>query len=118
MAAKEFTKLRLSQSTNGLNIKLTASASPGALIHTASSTDDDEIWLFAYNSGAGDQEVSVEWGGTTADDLLVETVPARVGLWPLIQGLQLTAGLLVRAFAVNANEVYIQGYVHRGTVVS
>jgi len=44
------TKVVLSGSTDGKPIVITATESPGNLIHTASATEIDEIWIYLSNS--------------------------------------------------------------------
>ena len=42
-----YTKLKLSGSTDGKGIKVTQTATPGDIIHTAHVSALDEIWLYA-----------------------------------------------------------------------
>lgn len=111
-----FSKQLLSGSTNGKNIKVVATATPGTTIHTAVSgtTSFDEIFLFAMNSSASAVALNIEWGGTTSpDDLTTLTLPPQSGWIPIIAGWVLQNGLLVRAFAGSANVVVMNGYVNR-----
>ena len=110
------TKRLLSGSTNGRNIKVAATATAGTLIHTAvTGTDDlDEIFLYAVNSDTTDRKLTIEFGGVSVpDDLIEVTIPAEDGWYLVIMGLTLQNGLLVRAFASAANVININGYVHR-----
>lgn len=110
------TKVQLSGSTNGRNIKVVATATAGTLIHTATASANvfDEIWLWAVNSDTVDRKLTLEFGGTTAPDDLVEyTVPAEDGLYLMVPGLPLNGGVVVRAFAAAANVVMVNGYVNR-----
>ena len=45
-----FTKLKLSGSTDGKQIKVSQTATAGTTIHTAHATSLDEVWLWAVNS--------------------------------------------------------------------
>ena len=111
-----YTKVQLSGSTSGRNVKVAATATPGTLIHTASSTAIDEIWLWCVNSDTTDRKLTIEYGGTTSpDDTDEVTIPAEGGLILIIPGLTLTGGLVVRAFAATANVLLINGYVNRIT---
>lgn len=111
-----YSKELLSGGSNGRNIKVAATATPGTLIHTAHATAKDEIWLWAVNSDSVDRKLTIEFGGVTAPDDLVEfTVPAEDGLYLLIPGHLLTNSLVVRAFAAAANVISINGYVNRIT---
>ena len=111
-----FTKRLLSGSTNGRPILVVATATAGTLMHTAVSgtTDLDEIWLYAVNSDTTNRKLTLEWGGVTVpNDLIEETIPAESGLFLVAPGLLLQNGLIVRAFAATANVVTIHGFVNR-----
>lgn len=113
-----FSKLFLSGSTNGRNIKVTATSTPGTLIHTAVSgtTDKEEVYLYAVNTDSSDHTLTLEFGGTTSpDDVIKVTVAANKGLYLIIPGLLLQNGLVVRAFADAGNVINVNGYVHRIT---
>lgn len=108
--SKEF----LSGSTNGKQIKISATATAGDTIHTAHATAKDEIWIYAVNSSAVDVKLTIEWGEATAPDGNIEyTVPAEDGLKIIIPGLILSNSLVVKAFAGTTNVILISGYVNR-----
>lgn len=109
-------KVKLSGSTDGRNIKVVATATAGTTIHTAHASAQDEIWLYAVNSDTSDRKLTIEFGGTTAPDDLIElTVTAESGLVLVVPGLVLTGGVVVKAFAATANVVLINGFVNRLT---
>jgi hypothetical protein len=113
-----YTKAELSGSTDGRLIKVAATATPGTTIHTASAItgDDnyDEIYLWAVNTDTADRKLTVEFGGTTApDDLIEVTIPAEAGLVPVLPGLILQNALVVRAFAAVANVIMVGGYINK-----
>lgn len=110
-----FSKQKFSESTNGRQIKVAATASSGTLIHTAHATAFDEIWLYAVNDTATDRLLTIQWGGTTATDDDIElTIKAQSGLYLVIPGLILTGGTTVRAYcAAAANAIQVSGYVNR-----
>jgi hypothetical protein len=114
-----YSKLVLSGSTDGRAIKVAATATPGTTIHTASSTDThyDEIWIYAQNTDLTDRKLTIEWGGTSSPDDLIEiTIPAESGLTLVAPGLVLKGNatpLVVKAFAATTNVVNIHGYVNR-----
>lgn len=116
-----YTKITLSGSTDGRAIKVAATATAGTTIHTGSSTATtyDEIWLYAQNTDTTDRKLTIEWGGTTSpDDLIEYTVKAENGLYLITPGLVIKGNatpLVVRAFAATANVVTIYGYVNRIT---
>jgi hypothetical protein len=116
-----FSKLTLSGSTDGRPIKVAATGTPGTTIHTGSTvaTTFDEVWLYAQNTDTTDRKLTIEFGGTTSpDDLIEYTVKAENGLYLIVPGLVLkgnATALIVRAFAATANVVTISGYVNRIT---
>jgi hypothetical protein len=114
-----FSKLNLSGSTDGRGIKVAATATAGTTIHTASSTAThyDEVWLYAVNSDTTARKLTIEFGGTSSPDDLIEiTIPPESGLTLVVPGLPIKGNaspLVVRAFAATANVVMIHGYVNR-----
>ena len=113
-----FSKLILSGSTDGKQIKVAATATAGTLIHTGSTTPATlhEVWIYAVNSDTTDRKLTIEWGGVASpDDLIEYTVKAENGLYLIIPGLILkgnATALVVRAFAATANVISISGYVN------
>jgi hypothetical protein len=114
-----FTKDILSASTDGRAIKVAATATPGTTIHTgpSSASEFDEVWLYAMNTDTVPRKLTVEWGGTSSPDDLIEILlPAEPGLVLIAPGLLIKGNaspLLVRAFAATADVVTIHGYVNR-----
>lgn len=113
-----FSKTKLSASTDGRAIKVAAIATAGTLLHTASVTVGTmhEVWLYAMNTDTTSHKLTIEFGGTTApDDLIEVTVPAEGGLMLVAPGLLLMGNaspLAVRAFADAANVVTIHGFAN------
>lgn len=116
-----YSKIKLSGSTDGKLIKVAATATAGTTIHTGSATATtiDEVWLYAVNSDTTDRKLTIEFGGTSApDDLIEQTITAESGLILIVPGLVIVGNatpLVVRAFAASANVVMIGGYVNRIT---
>ena len=116
-----FSKTILSGSTDGRGIKVAATATAGTLIHTGSATATtlDEVWLYAVNTSASDVKLTIEWGGVTApDDLIEYTVEAENGLYLIVAGSLIkgnATALIVRAFAATANVIVVHGYVNQIT---
>jgi hypothetical protein len=114
-----FTKTILSASTDGRAIKVAATATPGTTIHTGSATATtiDEVWLYAMNTDSSARKLTIEWGGTSSPDDLIEiTLAAEPGLVLIAPGLLIKGNatpLIVRAFAAAANVITIHGYVNR-----
>jgi len=116
-----YSKIALSGSTDGRLIKVAATATAGTTIHTGSATATtfDEIWLYAVNSDTTDRKLTIEFGGVSSpDDLIEQTITAESGLLLVVPGLIIKGNatpLVVRAFAATANVVMIGGYVNRIT---
>lgn len=112
-----FSKVKLSGSTDGRQIKIAATGTPGTLLHTAHATAQDELWFYAVNSDTTDRKLTVEYGGVTAPDDLIElTIPAETGLLCVVPGSSpLTNSAASRAFCATANVVMVQGYANRIT---
>ncbi len=113
-----YSKQLLSGSTNGRMIKVAATATLGTTIHTAiaGTTSFDEIWLWAVNSDTTARKLTIEYGGATSPDNLIEiTIPAESGLVEILPGFLLQNSLVVTAFCASANVVMIGGYVNRIT---
>lgn len=111
-------KRLLSGSTDGKQIKVAATATPGTLIHTARTSTNigeyDEIWLYAVNSSSASVKLTIEWGTATAPDGNIEmTIPAEAGYTLVVPGLILQNGMTVKAFAGTANVILINGYINK-----
>jgi len=116
-----FTKMILSESTNGRGILIDDDATPGKLVHTGSTTTTtiDEIWLYAQNCDTANRKLTIEWGATASGDIMELTVTAESGLVLVVPGLILkgaATALEVRAFAATTSAINIFGYVNRITV--
>ena len=117
-----YSKLPLSGGTaNGRAIKVAATATAGTTIHTGSTTTTtyDEVWIYAMNTSATAVKLTLEWGGTTSpDDLIEVTIQPEAGLVTIAPGLIIkgaTTALIVRAFADTANVITIHGFVNQIT---
>ena len=122
MPANAVSRIKFSGSTDGRGIKVVAIATPGIQIHATGTgaTDKDVIWLYAVNSDTIDRKLTVEFGGVTApDDLIEVTIPAESGLVLVVPGMFLqgtgAAANNVKAFAATANVIIVHGYVDRVT---
>lgn len=113
-----FAKRILSGSTSGRGILIAATATPGTAIHTAvtGSSDIDEIYLYAVNSSTADVKLTIELGGVTSPNDLVEyTVPAENGLHLVLPGSVMNGALAIAAFAGTTNVIVVFGWVNRIT---
>jgi hypothetical protein len=114
-----FTKKKLSGSTNGNNILVNSTSSPGTLIHTSvTSTDDfDEIWIYAVVvSGVADRTFTLQFGGTSDTDKISVTIPVNTGLQLIVPGLLQQNSSEVRAFAESVGVIAVNGFVNRISV--
>jgi len=110
----QYTKKRFSQAGDGLPILVAATATAGTLIHTAHASGEDNIWLYATNSHSAAVQITVEFGGVAAKDLIFQSIPVKPsGLVLVIPGLPLTGSTAVRVFAATANVISISGYADR-----
>ncbi len=110
-----FSKLILSESTDGRPIAVVAIATPGDTIHTAGSGsgDSDEIYIYAVNNSNSNKRLTLEWGDVTGSDLIEVVIPANAGAVLVAPGWILRNSLLLRAFAQSANDINITGFVNR-----
>ncbi len=111
-----FQAVPISGSTNGRPIAVGATTSPGTLIHTAPAGSLDEMYLYAANVTNTAALLTVQFGGTTtADNIVVTSIPANSGLVQIAFGQRLTGGVEVRAFSATANAINMTGIVNRIT---
>lgn len=110
-----YSKEILSGSTDGLGIKVSATALGSAdTIHTASATAQDEIWIYAVNTNSSAVKLTICFGGVTDVDHTIEyTVPAEDGLKCIIPGLILKNSKVVKAIAGTTNVIVVYGFVNR-----
>lgn len=111
-----FTKGLLSGSTNGKQIKVSATTNGTAItVHTAVSgtSSVDEIWLYATNTSSSTVNLTVLFGGTTEpDNQTIFPVPAQSGRFLVLDGVLLQNGLAIKAYAGAANVLVLDGYVN------
>lgn len=108
----------LSGSSYGKPILIGTTASPGTLIHTATSVDTmrDLLYLWFWNIKATAVALTVQWGGETdPDHLLCKEVsfPAHCPPTQIAYGFPLQMGLVVRAFSSSADYLLCTGYIER-----
>jgi len=106
-------KVVLSGSTDGKPIVITTTESPGNLIHTASATEIDEIWIYLNNSSNTPVVTTIQWGLTTTVGSIIQSVPGQAGLYLAIPGLVLTKNSIVRVFASVSDVITVLGFVNR-----
>ena len=107
----------MSGSTDGKPVKVVQTGTAGDTVHTAvagtTAGTFDEIWLWAYNGNTSAVVLTIEFGGATVPDQnIVLTLAPQVGLVPILPGLILQNGMVVKAFASVANKITISGFVN------
>jgi hypothetical protein len=113
-----FQKRRLSGSTNGKPINVTATATPGTTVHTAISgtVGYDEVYIWASNTDNQARQLTLEWGGTTdPGELLVKSysIPGNSLPIPIALGQVMQNGLTIGAFADQSGYINLTGFVNR-----
>jgi hypothetical protein len=106
-------KVILSGSVDGKPIVITTTESPGNLIHTASATEIDEIWIYLNNTSDISVVTTIQWGLTTTAGSVIQNVPGQAGLYLAIPGLVLTNNTIVRVFASVSDVITVLGFVNR-----
>jgi hypothetical protein len=117
-----YSKIPFSGSTNGRGVLVNTTSSNTCVVHTSSTNTSvqHEVWLYAQNTDTTDRKLTIEFGGATSpNDLIESTITAEGGLILVVPGLILTGNAstapTITAFAETANVVTLYGYV---TVVS
>lgn len=110
-----FTKVLLSESTNGKQITLNANSSTPTLIHTAvaSTSTLDEVWLYVSNIHTSDVVLTLEWGAATTADQMIVTVPSKSGRYLVVDGKLLQNSLEIKGYGSVTSVLNVDGYVNR-----
>jgi len=115
MAELVYTKF-LSASTNGKQIALNATSTPGTLIHQTPSVAGgldvmDQVFIYATNRSASTLSITVQWGGVTTTDQITWDIKATIGPVLIVPGFILNNNLIIRIFG--SSSINIAGYVYR-----
>lgn len=113
-----YSRVLLSGSTNGRQIPVAATTTPGTIVHTAiaGTSSYDEVYLWASNVTGAAATLTIEWGGVTdPGDHMVKSysIAANSGRVLISAGEVLQNGLVIRAFSGSANAINVGGYVNR-----
>ena len=105
----------LSGSTSGRPISISATSTPGTLIHSAGATGYDEVLMWAANVSGAWATLTVEFGGTGTADHLLKSFRIPPNSFPIrvADGQRLAGGLSVRAFSDVAGAINITGGVNK-----
>lgn len=103
---------------SGRVIPVAATATPGTLLHTcvSGSTAWDEVYLWVSNVTATAATLTIEWGGVTdpGDHMVKQlSIPANSPPIPVVTGVRMNGGLVIRAFSGTASALNISGNVNR-----
>lgn len=113
-----YTKQFLTSSDNGEPIKVvaTSGAGSGTAVHVPHATLIDEVWIYAVNTDSTARKLTIEFGGTSAPDNLIEqTIQPESGLVLVIPGLPLSGSKPVTAFCATTNVVLLAGFANQIT---
>lgn len=106
---------KLSASTDGLPVKVVATATTGTTIHTAvagtTAGTFDLVTLYALNTHTADVVLTVEFGGTSTDNNIAMTIPFKSGLFMICDQMPLQNAKVITAFAATANVIMLYGWV-------
>lgn len=113
-----FTAMTLSAATNGLPIKVTAVATAGTTIHTATTSDMpegcDEVWLWAGSTSASAVNGSLHFSNDPGYRLINFSAPAAFnGPVAILAGHRVCDGVVLTATASSADALIIWGNVNR-----
>lgn len=109
----------LSGSDSGMPITVSATAGGVTTVHqgTTSTNILDEVWVYAYNSGANAVNLTLEFGASASQVLRMEVEPI---LGPqlvmpgfIVQGRSTAVSIF--AYASASNTINLVGYVNRIT---
>lgn len=111
------TKTEFSAAADG-SVLIAQTATAGTTIHTFSTTttDYEEVWLWAANNHTANVALTIEWISATAAKNIEMTIPFNDGLYLVIPGIaaQGVAGSkTVAAFAGTTNVITVFGYVNK-----
>lgn len=102
-------------STNGVPVAVTSTNSAGATAFHTTSTNKEELFVYAYNNHTVDVEIGVDFGSTTSPVRV--SIPAKAGPVVVIPGWPLRNGRTVAAFCstVSTSALFVAGHVLKVT---
>lgn len=117
--AQHFIKASLSASINGAPITISATATAGTTIHTATSSSTldsvDEVWLWGNSIHTSAVNITLYLGGATGERFKSHhRVPAAFnGPVPLIPGIPFMGGAVITATASVGDVINVFGFINR-----
>lgn len=109
-------KAKLSGTTEGAPLKITAVSSTGAqTVHTCTTSTGanvwDEIWLWAFANDT-DDDVTIEYG--SASTKVKQRLNYNSGMVQIVPGMIGNGSLVVKAFkGSTGSEVFVGGFVNQ-----
>lgn len=102
--------------SNGGSVLIAGTATGSAdTIHTFSTTDTDreQFFMWAQNNHTANVVLTVEWCEGASTKNIVQTIPFKQGLFPVIPGLTVegVSTITVQAFAATTNVITVFGHV-------
>ena len=117
-----YSKLPLSNSSNGKTILIGLSSLPGTTIHSTGSnnTNIDEVWLYATNISSIDSMLTLYWGTSASTDIICNAnIQVYTGATLIIPGLIISGTgesvNTVNAISSELSAINISGYINRIT---
>lgn len=107
----------LSASNSGEPIQITATESPGTIIHSgvAGTSQKDEVYAYANNTGNYIYPLVVEYAGTGLSNRISTDIFSRETPLLISPGFLVNNDATIRAFSPSgASLIRINGYVQRG----
>jgi hypothetical protein len=107
----------LSSSLSGEPVPLAATTSPGTTLHSgvAGTTQKDEVFIYANNTGVSLAMLVLEVGGTGVSNRIFQTLTPQDGYQLVYQGFPINNNAVIRAYSPSgANLIITQGYAQRG----
>jgi len=99
--------------TNGAPELITGTNNAGRQeVHTAHATLHEELFLDVFNVSAAAKELTVTLDGT---DLIVVSIPSKVGPVRILDGYRLTGGKIIAVYAPDATSLVMAANVNRIT---
>jgi hypothetical protein len=103
--------------SGGFPIQIGVTGSPGTIIHSgvAGTSQIDEVFLYANNTGNQFSPLVLEVGGTGFFNRIVMTIATQDSPQLILQGWPLNSGAVIRGFSPSGSGLFIiGGYVQRG----
>lgn len=108
-------RIPLSGSTNGKPFIVAGISTGNTPVHTAHSSANDYVTLYAANNDTTDRLLTVEVGGTGNGEAMKQTVYAQVGRQTVLDRHLIQSALAITAFAAASSVVVLSGWVDRET---